>query len=97
MSEMSTTTIRIDDELKQRIATAAERSGKTAHAFILDAIEQTVEQAELDNAFHQIADERWAELLQTGKSVGWDDAERYLQARAQGKPAGKPAARKVKR
>jgi predicted transcriptional regulator len=94
---MNTTTIRIDEELKQRIATAAERSGKTSHAFILEAIEQTVEQAELDNAFHQIADERWGRLLETGKTVGWDDTKRYLEARAQGKPARKPAARKATR
>ena len=49
---MSTTTIRIDDDLKVRVAAAAQRAGKTAHAFILDAISQTVEQVELDNAFN---------------------------------------------
>ena len=38
---MSTTTIRIEDELKARIAVAAQHAGKTAHAFILDAISQT--------------------------------------------------------
>ena len=66
---MSTTTIRIDEELKSRVAVAAQRAGKTAHAFIVDAIAQTVEQAELDEAFDQIADERWAALLANGKSV----------------------------
>ena len=37
---MSTTTIRLEDDLKARVAAAAERAGVTAHAFILDAIEQ---------------------------------------------------------
>ena len=37
------------------IIVAAERSGKTAHAFILDAIAQTMEQAELDEAFNRVA------------------------------------------
>jgi predicted transcriptional regulator len=35
---MATNTIRIDDELKKRVSTAAERVGKTTHAFILEAI-----------------------------------------------------------
>jgi predicted transcriptional regulator len=40
---MSTTTIRIEEDLKARIAAAAHVAGKTSHAFILDAIAQTVE------------------------------------------------------
>ena len=59
---MSTTTIRIEDDLKARVATAAQHAGKTAHAFMLDAISQTVEQVELDNAFNTLADQRWANL-----------------------------------
>jgi predicted transcriptional regulator len=94
---MTTTTIRIDDDLKARVAAAAERSGKTAHAFILDAIAQTVEQAELDEAFHRVADERWAKVLATGKTVPWNDARAYLEARARGERARKPAARKLGR
>lgn len=94
---MTTTTIRIDDDLKVRVAAAAERSGKTAHAFILDAIAQTVEQAELDEAFHRVADERWAKVLATGKTVPWNDARAYLEARARGERARKPAARKLGR
>jgi len=94
---MSTTTIRLEEDLKARVAAAAERAGKTAHAFILDAIAQTVEQTELDEAFHQIADKRWSKLLTTGKTVAWDDAKSYLEARALGKRPRKPAARKLAR
>ena len=45
---MSTTTIRIEEDLKARIAAAAERAGKSSHGFILDAIADTVERADLD-------------------------------------------------
>ena len=45
---MSTTTIRLEDDLKARVAAAAEREGKTAHAFILDAIARTSPRADLD-------------------------------------------------
>lgn len=91
---MSTTTIRIDNDLKTRVAAAAQRAGKTAHAFILEAISQTVEQVELDNAFNATADRRWTNIQASGKTVPWDDAKTYLAERARGEPARKPAARK---
>ena len=94
---MTTTTIRIDDDLKARVAAAAERAGKTAHAFIVDAIARTVEQVELDEAFHGIAEERWAKILSTGKTVTWDDAKAWLEARSRGEARRKPAARKPRR
>jgi predicted transcriptional regulator len=94
---MSTTTIRIDDDLKKRVAAAAERAGKTAHGFMLDAIAQTVEQAELNDEFHRVADERWAKILATGKTVSWDEMRSYLMARARGEAPRRPRARKLVR
>ena len=94
---MSTTTIRIDDALKTRVAAAADRAGKTAHAFILDAIAQTVEQIESDDEFHRVADARWAKVLATGKTVGWGQAKAFLEARSRGERPRKPTARKLGR
>lgn len=94
---MSTTTIRIEDSLKARIAAAAESAGKTAHAFILDAISQTVEQVELDNEFHDVADARWKGILASGKTVAWEDTKTYLAAKARGESPRKPLPRNSKR
>ena len=91
---MSTTTIRLDDDLKARVAAAAERSGKTSHAFIIDAIAQTVAQTELNDDFHRVADERWEDILATGKTVSWDEMRAYLTARSRGETPRKPQARK---
>lgn len=91
---MTTTTIRIENDLKARVSAAAERAGKTPHAFILDAISQTVEQAELDEAFHRVADERWAMVLATGKTVRWSDAKAWLEARSRGESLPRPVGRK---
>ena len=93
---MTTTTIRLEDDLKARVTAAAEREGKTAHAFILDAIAQTVEKAELDEEFQRLAEERWTKVLDIGKTVPWNDAKAYLEARAFGGRARKPAARKLR-
>ena len=94
---MSTTTIRIDDDLKARLAAAAQVAGKTSHAFILDAIVQTVEQVEVDAEFERLADGRWARVLATGQTVPWDDTKAYLEARMRGDKPRKPAARKSDR
>jgi uncharacterized protein (DUF1778 family) len=90
---MQTTTIRLDDSMKERIAAAASHAGKSAHAFILDAISQTVEQVELDNQFSEVADERWKGILATGKTVSWEDTKAYLEAKARGENPSKPLAR----
>ena len=94
---MATTTIRIDAELKARVASAAERAGKTSHSFILDAIAQTVEQAELNDDFHRVADERWKKILATGKTVPWDAVRTYLTARVGGQAPRKPRPRTLVR
>ncbi len=92
---MQTTTIRLDDTLKQRIASAALQAGKSAHAFILDAIAQTVEKVEQDSAFNDLADERWTAILATGQTVSWDDTKTYLVAKSRGENPDKPLARSV--
>ncbi len=94
---MTTTTIRLEDDLKARVAAAAKREGKRAHAFILDAIAQTVEQAELNEEFQRVADTRWTKVLETGKTVPWDEAKAHLKSRALDSRARKPAARKLRR
>jgi predicted transcriptional regulator len=94
---MPTTTIRIEKTLKARIAAAAERAGKTTHAFILDSIAQTVEQVELEEDFHRVADTRWAKIAAGGKTVPWDEAKANLQARSRGQRPRKPVARKLGR
>lgn len=77
---MSTTTIRLDDDLKERVGEAAARAGKTAHAFIRDAIAESVEQAEFDAEMDRICEERWAEFLVTGEVVSFEEAKAYLTA-----------------
>jgi len=94
---MATTTIRVDDELKARIAAAAERAGKTAHAFIVDAVAQTVVQDEADAELDRIAEERWAKLLTTGETVPWDDVRAWIEARSRGERRRRPPARKAGR
>lgn len=91
---MSTTTIRLPANLKARVAAAAERSGTTAHSFILEAIAEKAEQAERRAAFYDLADQRYGKMLATGKTIPWAQMRRYLELRSAGKPAARPKARK---
>jgi hypothetical protein len=43
-----------------------------------------------------LAEQRWEAILATGKTVPWEAARSYLQARARGEHPRKPAARKFK-
>ncbi len=79
---MTTTTIRLEEALRERLAGAAERAGKTPHAFILEAVALRVEQSEQEAAFHAVADARWAKMLKSGASLSLDDAQAHLKARA---------------
>lgn len=63
--------------------------GKTANDFIFDAIAETVEQ---DDAFHRLADERWAEILATGETVPLDAAKAWLEAQLRGEHPPRPVA-----
>ncbi len=61
---------------------------------MLDVIAESVEQDELDADFNRVADERWAEMQATGRTVPWDDVKAWLEAQARGELPEWPAARK---
>jgi predicted transcriptional regulator len=92
---MGTTTIRLEDDLKSRIAAAAEREGKSAHAFMHEAILRSVAQAEEHSEFVRIAQERWKSIVETGMTVSWDEARVWLEARARGENPPRPQPRKL--
>ena len=92
---MSTTTIRLPDDLKARVADAAERAGITAHGFILEAIKEKADQVERFADFQNVAEARFAELAASGKTIPWEKMRHYLQERVAGKSATRPRARKI--
>ncbi len=94
---MGTTTIRLPDELKTRIAAAAKRAGTTPHNFIVEAIAEKAALAELQADFDAEAEQRYARLAASGKTIRWDDMRDYLEARVAGKTARRPAARRLAR
>lgn len=89
---MSTTSLKLPDDLKQRAANAAQQLGISPHAFMVSAIEQAATATE--QRARLIADARLArnEMIETGKGVDADDVHAYLKAKVSGKKAAKPKA-----
>jgi len=94
---MSTTTIRLPQDLKERIARAAERAGTTAHSFILEAIAEKAELEERRAEFEQTAERRYADMVASGKTVSWTEMRRYLERRLTGKKLARPKPRALAR
>jgi predicted DNA-binding protein len=94
---MSTTTIRLPENLKARVAAAAKRAGTTTHGFILDAIAEKTEQEDLRAAFDADAEDRYARIVATGKTIPWQEMRGYLEERLAGKEVKQPVARKLAR
>lgn len=94
---MPTTTIRLPDELKARVATAAEHSGMTTHGFILEAIAEKTKREELHADFDTVAEDRYGRIVASGKTIPWQEMRGYLEERVAGKAAKRPRARKLTR
>jgi predicted transcriptional regulator len=94
---MSTTTIRLPEELKARVVAAAKRSGTSTHSFILEAIAKKTEQDDLRADFDAVAEDRYARMIATGKTVSWQEMRGYLEDRLVGKEVKRPVARKLAR
>lgn len=94
---MSTTTIRLPNDLKARVAAAAKRAGTTAHGFILEAIAEKADEAERSSEFRAVAEKRYATLVAAGKTVPWEEMRVYLEKRLKGRKPRRPAAKKLTR
>lgn len=90
---MSTTSLKLPEELKQRAVSAAQKQGMTPHAFMVQAIEQAATMAEQRAAFVAQAKAAHAAMLKSGKGHDADEVHAYLRSRAAGKKAAKPKAK----
>ncbi len=94
---LPTTTIRLPEDLKERLAQAAKRAGTTHHAFILEAIADRVDEQEHRNDFYDMAERRYTEIITSGKTIPWSEMRTYLEDRLAGRKETPPKARKLAR
>jgi predicted transcriptional regulator len=86
----ATTTLKLPEELKARIASAAQASGKSPHAFMLEALEAQARLAEMRESFFADAVASGAEVDAGGALYAMEDVQAYILARTSGKVAKRP-------
>jgi predicted transcriptional regulator len=74
-----TTTLKLPDELKARIAVAAEQTGKTPHAFMVEALRMQTELAERRREFVQSALLAEQEVAQYGLVYDADEVFSHMR------------------
>jgi predicted transcriptional regulator len=87
---MSTTTLRIDSPLRQRILDLAQATGQSAHSFMIDALVQKTEEAEWQLAIQKEAAERSEQMQKTQLGLDWNDVRAWMLARAAGQAVERP-------
>jgi predicted transcriptional regulator len=83
-------TLKLPPELRERVASVVKGTEKSAHAFMVEAIEQQTTLAEKRKEFVALALARRREFERTGKGYALEDVRRYFAARIAGKRARKP-------
>jgi predicted transcriptional regulator len=92
---MSTTTVRLPDQLKARVERIAAQHGSTAHAFMLEAIAEAAERMERHQAFVAEAERRLKQMARSGEHLTLDDVRAYGAALARGERPAPPKPRRM--
>lgn len=87
---MSATSLKLPAELKQRIVALVDGTHRTAHAFMVEAIEQATHNEELRRRFGVEAAAAERETMKTGRAYDALEVFNYLEARSHGTATRKP-------
>lgn len=87
---MTTTTLKLPPELKRRVSRLAKESGKTAHAFMVQAIEREATREERMRQFVRDAIAADAAAEAGGPVYRAEDVYAWMERRARGEKAPRP-------
>lgn len=91
----ASTTLKLPDDLKARIVSAAEAAGKTPHAYMIDALAAQAALDERRRAFVASAYAAEQEVAEYGLVYDADEVFSHIQAKLEGKSTKRPKARKL--
>jgi len=86
----SATSLKVPRSLKARIDQLAKRSGESAHAFMLRALEGHVEAVQRYQTFIEEGVRADEAMQRSGLGYAAGDVHAYLEAKVQGRPARRP-------
>lgn len=85
------TTLKVEQDIKERIKRLADARHRTPHRVMLDAISEYVEREEKREAFRQDGIRAWEEYQMTGLHLTHDEADAWLAQLEQGHDLPPPA------
>ena len=92
-----TTSLKLPEELKEKISSLAQGVAQTPHAYMVEAISEKVARDEKRRSFLEDAKRSREEVERTGEVFAHEDVVRWFKAKAMGKKARKPRPVKLKR
>jgi predicted transcriptional regulator len=90
MATLSTTSLKLDSALKERVHRLASARRRTSHWLMREAVEQYVEREEKREQLRQDALAAWADYQTTGLHVTAEEADAWLAGLEAGKHAAIP-------
>jgi len=93
MPNSSTTSLKLDVEVKKRVQRLAIARRRSPHWLMREAIEEYVEREEKREKFRQDALSAWDQYQTTGRHVTAEDADAWLAKLEAGKDAAPPKCR----
>lgn len=90
-----TTSLKLPENLKDRVGKVASRVEQTPHAYMVQAISEKVARDEKRQSFWQDGLKSLEEFKRTGIAYSLEDVEKYIIAKAQGKKIRRPKPIKV--
>lgn len=94
---MTTTSLKLPDDLKQLAVAAAKLRGVSLHAYMVEAIRAAASAEEKRAELVAEAIQARAETLRTGKGYVASDVHEYIKKRARGRPVPMPEAKTWRR
>ncbi|MEK8088659.1 CopG family ribbon-helix-helix protein [Thermithiobacillus plumbiphilus] len=74
------TSIKLDEDLKNRVQQLASQRRRSAHWLMREAIQQYVERVEARENFRQEALAAWTEYQETGRHLTGEETRQWLRA-----------------
>ena len=90
MPKVSTTSLKLDSELKQRVQQLASARRRSAHWIMREAVEQFVDREEKRERFRQDALAAWTHYQATGLHATAEEADSWLAKLEAGEDAEAP-------
>lgn len=91
------TTLKVPDDLRARLAAQAEAAGKSAHAYMLEALREKADREDRRREYLAAGAEALDEYERTGIAYAMEDVEQYILGVAAGKKPRRPKPVKASR